>query len=346
MSFGEQPAQATSDNLDNPETLQLLLQTITQNMTDDWTQMSTWADDKQIDLAADFNFNFPMDLDFDPTMAVDPSALHFNTSMFTQPSSTASRHGTSQSDEVSMTSMFSWPEDNSSADQGIGRRLSITSSSSSGASLSPIIAPQPYVSSSASSASSDIGDYSFNESDPAVELAHRVRQSSGVTLAVPVSPQVQKLAAANNQAKVAIPRIVKPSHPPTAKRALAMAVPTSPPGSSPTSSPAASPSDSYGSVLSNDTTRPQKVEMSVVVGASGRPKTSHTTIERRYRTNLNARITGLKQAVPALRVLELKNGIQSPYSDVVDARGFVDGVKVARKMSKANVLGKATEYIR
>lgn len=78
--------------------------------------------------------------------------------------------------------------------------------------------------------------------------------------------------------------------------------------------------------------------------ATGRPKTSHTTIERRYRTNLNARITGLKQAVPALRVLEDKTG--ATYGDIVDVRGFVDGVKVARKMSKANVLGKATEYIR
>jgi len=33
------------------------------------------------------------------------------------------------------------------------------------------------------------------------------------------------------------------------------------------------------------------------------------------------------------------------WNDVVDERGFVDGVKVARKVSKANVLGKAAEYI-
>ena len=32
--------------------------------------------------------------------------------------------------------------------------------------------------------------------------------------------------------------------------------------------------------------------------------------------------------------------------DVIDERGFEDGVKVARKCSKANVLGKAVEYIR
>ncbi len=96
------------------------------------------------------------------------------------------------------------------------------------------------------------------------------------------------------------------------------------------------------------------------IAVIGRPKTSHTTIERRYRTNLNARIQALKDAVPALRVLEnkekAKKGQDSPeteseklekpvWNDIVDERGFVDGVKVARKISKANVLGKAAEYI-
>ncbi|EEB87366.1 hypothetical protein MPER_15295, partial [Moniliophthora perniciosa FA553] len=112
------------------------------------------------------------------------------------------------------------------------------------------------------------------------------------------------------------------------------------------------------------------------MGMISRPKTSHTTIERRYRTNLNARITSLRMAVPALRVLEDKEGtgvggggkkgknstlgkaVQfgtkvkkenedgTDVIDVIDERGFVDGVKVARKCSKANVLGKAVEYIR
>lgn len=83
-----------------------------------------------------------------------------------------------------------------------------------------------------------------------------------------------------------------------------------------------------------------------MLGPSGRPKTSHTTIERRYRTNLNARILSLRHAVPALRVLE-KDEHQNPRfpEDVVDARGFVDGVRVARKASKASILGKAAEYI-
>ena len=52
------------------------------------------------------------------------------------------------------------------------------------------------------------------------------------------------------------------------------------------------------------------------------------------------------QVVIAVRVLDIEHGTLSLWSDVVDERGFVDGVKVARKMSKANVLGKATEYIR
>ena len=85
--------------------------------------------------------------------------------------------------------------------------------------------------------------------------------------------------------------------------------------------------------------------------------------------NLNARIQSLRMAVPALRVLEDKeggngkkikknikggvfvkgSGISIPDSedgtviDVIDERGFVDGVKVARKCSKASVLGKPVE---
>lgn len=65
-------------------------------------------------------------------------------------------------------------------------------------------------------------------------------------------------------------------------------------------------------------------------------------------------------AVPALRVLDRKNGknaknskqaekamdIDKTEDDIIDERGFVDGVRVARKCSKANVLGKAVEYIR
>ncbi|CAE7102003.1 unnamed protein product [Rhizoctonia solani] len=73
-----------------------------------------------------------------------------------------------------------------------------------------------------------------------------------------------------------------------------------------------------------------------------RTKTSHTTIERRYRTNLNTRITALRHAVPALRVLD-KGAFPNEQPD---EHGLCDGVRPARKASKASVLGKATEYIR
>ncbi len=88
------------------------------------------------------------------------------------------------------------------------------------------------------------------------------------------------------------------------------------------------------------------------------PKTSHTVIERRYRTNLNATFQSLRNAVPALRVLEWNDGPkkskgtrakirnEGESADVIDERGYVDGVKVPRKCGKANILGKAVEYIR
>lgn len=358
-SPGQLSKSENTDNMafDNAETLELLLQTITQNLdsptnrsgNDEWSQLSSWTttDSKSADMGSDFSFAFPMDLDFDSTMAVDPSALHFNTSMFSQPTMPENQYLLSslpQGDDMMVSSMFSndpalWTQ----TEARTGRRLSITSSSSSsGASLSPILEPQFTASSSPSSASSDCGDYSLNESDPTYELAQRVRETAGVTLAVPVSAHVQQLAAASTQPKVAIPRLAKPNAPPPLKRHNSTSSSAGVEASSSTSPVATPPSESEPSSAAQS----PSPDPPVVIGVSGRPKTSHTTIERRYRTNLNARITGLKQAVPALRVLELKNGDASPYNDVIDTRGFVDGVKVARKMSKANVLGKATEYIR
>lgn len=78
---------------------------------------------------------------------------------------------------------------------------------------------------------------------------------------------------------------------------------------------------------------------------NSRPKTSHTTIERRYRTNLNTRMTGLREAVPALRVLDKNIPTPTGLPDIIDDRGYVDGVKAAKKNSKSTILGKATEYI-
>lgn len=81
------------------------------------------------------------------------------------------------------------------------------------------------------------------------------------------------------------------------------------------------------------------------VGPSGRPKTAHTTIERRYRTNLNTCIIGLRNAIPAVRFLDKAFKPTSNVPDVIDENGCIDGVKCARKISKATILSKAREYI-
>ncbi|KAI5121993.1 hypothetical protein M0805_001826 [Coniferiporia weirii] len=101
---------------------------------------------------------------------------------------------------------------------------------------------------------------------------------------------------------------------------------------------------------------------------TSRTKIPHATVERRYRTNVNGHLQNLRTVVPALRVLEHKPGNRvcnlplkagtrragvdmdvgtaGEEEDVIDERGFIDGVRVARKGSKGNVLAKAVEYIR
>ncbi|KAK0433360.1 hypothetical protein EV421DRAFT_1741665 [Armillaria borealis] len=61
------------------------------------------------------------------------------------------------------------------------------------------------------------------------------------------------------------------------------------------------------------------------------PKTSHTTIKRRYHSDLNARIQSLHMAVPALRVLECNDGPKAKIGnggdsiDIINERGCIDG---------------------
>lgn len=82
-----------------------------------------------------------------------------------------------------------------------------------------------------------------------------------------------------------------------------------------------------------------------LVTSVARPKTAHTTIERRYRTNLNTCIVGLRNSIPAVRYLDKSYKHPSGVPDKPDERGFVDGVKAARKISKATIMSKAREYI-
>lgn len=83
----------------------------------------------------------------------------------------------------------------------------------------------------------------------------------------------------------------------------------------------------------------------VATTTTGRPKTAHTTIERRYRTNLNTCIVGLRDSIPAVRCLDKGYKPPSGIPDILDENGYVDGVKVARKISKATIMSKAREYI-
>jgi hypothetical protein len=280
----------------------------------------------------DPGFKYPS-LDFEVpdesmNMSIDPSALHFDY-----------QHDLSQQLlSVGYPFTFTPHEPSYNNDPFFGlkpRRLSITSSSSSsGASLSPVMEP----SIPASVLSSSSGTGTPNTLDPAEQLAERVRQSAGVMLAVPgnVRGPQQSMPDIAGDTSPPTPRLPRaPKHPARAPRRAPKSA-----SSSATSSPG--PDDLTTTTIH---TGAPGSSTSVI----GRPKTSHTTIERRYRTNLNARIQSLRAAVPALRVLEdykSRNGGTNAYGDVVDERGFVDGVKVARKGSKANVLGKAVEYIR
>ncbi|KAF8632891.1 hypothetical protein AX17_004737 [Amanita inopinata Kibby_2008] len=287
------------------------------------------------------------------------------------------------------------------------RRLSVTSTSSASA----IVVTPP--SDSQSNAETNMGSPSNTSqlqhlsADPAEELARRVRQTAGVMLAVPMTAHFPgqastgiSMPSTSIQAKLPIPRLprqnlqtqVKASSPgASSSYGFSSAASTPPPSTPPppsdksqfltantaASSPSSSSSSSSFPPLQTNasTLASNGVTSAGANSTSSRPKTSHTTIERRYRTNLNARIQSLRMAVPALRVLEDKNssdgkkikravkggmtvkgvpgatGIITPGEggtviDVIDERGYVDGVKVARKCSKANVLGKAVEYIK
>ncbi|OBZ77745.1 hypothetical protein A0H81_02608 [Grifola frondosa] len=323
MSTSPPSSGSSSDNSPSPsislhdlktdpsDALDFILQSMTDSNTDssqdnsppDWSQLSSWAQtDTKFDLTSDFNFSLPMDmdLDFDPNMAVDPSALHF-TSIFDQSALSMAPIDNNpylmSSEMASNPLLYPMPDEstwNSHVQLGTGRRLSVTSSSSSsGASLSPVIESTSVVSSSPPS--------DLCLSDPASELAQRVRQMAGVTLAVPVSAQVQQLAAAVETPDTP-PRPSNPS--PAAKRPS----PKPDPESS-TSTPASEKADSPAAEA------PPASSTTVI----GRPKTSHTTIERRYRTNLNARITGLKQVLKKResRLKREQDGLKSLVSGLV-----------------------------
>ncbi|RUP49706.1 hypothetical protein BC936DRAFT_141741, partial [Jimgerdemannia flammicorona] len=76
-------------------------------------------------------------------------------------------------------------------------------------------------------------------------------------------------------------------------------------------------------------------------------KVAHNAIERRYRNNINDRISDLKSVVPALchGKIKDKSGSKNMDDDEDDDENEIDGVAAATKLNKATILRKATEYI-
>uniref|UniRef100_A0A0W0F121 BHLH domain-containing protein n=1 Tax=Moniliophthora roreri TaxID=221103 RepID=A0A0W0F121_MONRR len=350
----------------------------------DWSQLSTlWPPSGESGAngkmeGVDFSMTLGSDMDFVNSMVIDPNALHFNYDGISPNELLPGQHYpfTFQSDGPTTLNVNDLTLQRE-------RKLSITSSSSSsGASFSPIIS-SPVVPGQL------LNHLEPRLDDPAAELAQRVRQIAGVTLAVPMGAHIQQATSNGTMSPqhsiVSGSPMSSPSTLFTSPSQSFMSMQAPSPSAYPSSSSATSSAPS----TPPPTTPPPSAQLAVNAPASistqaqqpsmgviSRPKTSHTTIERRYRTNLNARITSLRMAVPALRVLEDKEGtgvggggkkgknstlgkaVQfgtkvkkenedgSDVIDVIDERGFVDGVKVARKCSKANVLGKAVEYIR
>ncbi|KAK0633783.1 helix-loop-helix DNA-binding domain-containing protein [Immersiella caudata] len=71
-------------------------------------------------------------------------------------------------------------------------------------------------------------------------------------------------------------------------------------------------------------------------------KTAHNMIEKRYRTNLNGKITELRDAIPSLRATR-RQAIGSEGEGFVD--DDVNNLAPAPKLNKATILSKATDYI-
>ncbi|KAJ7722090.1 hypothetical protein B0H16DRAFT_1473510 [Mycena metata] len=166
-------------------------------------------------------------------------------------------------------------------------------------------------------ASVDTG-YSASTDNPAAELANRVRKNTSLILAVQIGGESQYQP---HQPSVFTARL-----PPRIQR----------------------PTPLHPHLCTTAPVAPSALPMPAT---QSRPKTSHTTIECRYRTNFNAHIQSLRQVVPALRVVDraaaIKAGEPYPGGGSSDPEDHIDNsIKIARKCSKANVLGKAVKYIR
>lgn len=75
-------------------------------------------------------------------------------------------------------------------------------------------------------------------------------------------------------------------------------------------------------------------------------KNPHNMIEKRYRVNINEKIIALRDAVPSLRcVVQQTEHPQAESDEAFDVVEELGGLMPARKLNKATILSKATEYI-
>lgn len=195
----------------------------------DWSELTAlWQENKYLEQSSvqkqfpdgvDFGdlASLPMDMDFNPSMAIEPSMLHFDPMKFSMNYSYDDQsYPNLNADLLSANFPFTFQTSLNDGELSIlspsisadsrhysekGRRLSITSSSSSsGPSFSPVpeSIPSPSTSYASDSAQQQQQDASYDSvaspvqsSGPAAELANRVRQSAGVMVAVPMGTQLQ-----------------------------------------------------------------------------------------------------------------------------------------------------------
>ena len=173
----------------------------------DWSQFSSlWQENDLVQTKPysdimDFTdpSSLPIDMNFNPSMSVEPSALHFDPVKFnTNPnySDDTSPYSNLLAPQFPFTFLLpynpSLSSDSSSQMATHGRRrLSITSSSSSsGVSLSSVSDLTPEV--PTPTYTIDAGNHAPTYvDDPAAELAERVRQSAGVMLALPMAANLK-----------------------------------------------------------------------------------------------------------------------------------------------------------
>ena len=158
-------AMATDDLIQSPS-------------VNEWSPFTSLADNgvqfpqskvEAMGFGGEFNFAMPMDLGLESNF-IDPSALHFTTSIFTQPDPSIHPFGSAQT-EFNPPSLTQLLDQNGSHPS---RRLSVTSSSSSsGASLSPVLERQPPPDTAA-----------MIPTNSHEELAQKVLQAIGATFTV------------------------------------------------------------------------------------------------------------------------------------------------------------------